>query len=61
MIIETSANRFYQVKEVDPEVNPGLEHVWIGFPVKRIKGKWVTKGKGRTELVRKAATKVVEA
>lgn len=69
MIIETSDNRFYRVTETG---NPDLAHVWFGVAVKKIRGEWVinTKRKtagGRTvnrsfpELVRKAASRVVEA
>ena len=35
MIIETSANRFYQVEETG---NPDLAHVWFGRRVKRVGG-----------------------
>ena len=62
MIIETSANRFYSVVETG---NEHLTHVWYGTPVKHTKAGWVVtaafRKTGRTELVRKEATKVVEA
>jgi hypothetical protein len=58
MIIETSCNNFYQVRETE---NPNLAHVWYGVAVKRVKGEWVPKAKARTELVRKEATRIVEA
>jgi hypothetical protein len=58
MIIETSCNRFYQVQELN---DANLAHVWTGFQVKRVKGAWVAKAKARVELVRKAASRVVEA
>lgn len=60
MIIETSDNRFYRVNETG---NPDLDHVWYGARVKKDKktGKWVRTGKWGIELVRKAATRVVEA
>ena len=65
MIIETSCNHFYNVKELN---DPALAHVWAGYPVKRTKAGFVftTKGLrmaevGKFELVRKAATRVVEA
>jgi hypothetical protein len=58
MIIETSDNRFYQVQELN---DADLSHVWTGFQVKRTKGAWVAKAKARVELVRKAASRVVEA
>jgi hypothetical protein len=35
MIIETSANQLYSVTE---STNPNLSHVYLGKPVKRIKG-----------------------
>lgn len=58
MIIETSDNRFYQVRETG---DANLAHVWVGHAVKRVKGAWVAKAKARTELVRKAASRIVEA
>ena len=58
MIIETSDNRFYSVQ---PAQDPSLDHVWIGFEVKRSKGEWVAKATSRVGLVRKAASRVVEA
>lgn len=57
MIIETSCNTFYRVRETNDE---NLAHVWYGVAIKRVKGQWVEKAKARTELVRKAATRVVE-
>lgn len=61
MIIETSANKFYSVTETN---EPGLSHVWYGLPVKRVRNLWVLKSSARREapeIVRKAATRVVEA
>lgn len=58
MIIETSSNRFYRVTETG---HPNLEHVWNGVEVKRVRGEWVDKKNARTELVRKAATSVVQS
>lgn len=58
MIIETSCNNFYRVTETN-DVN--LAHVWYSVAVKRVKGAWVEKAKARRELVRKAATKVIES
>jgi len=61
MIIETSDNRFYRVWETADE---DLQHVWYGTEVKRTKNAgFVTKrvNPGRFELVRKAASRVVEA
>jgi hypothetical protein len=64
MIIETSDNRFYIVTETG---NPDLAHVWHGFPVKRVRGEYVVTERGKSlqyrdspELVRKAATRIVE-
>ena len=56
-IIETSDNRFFQVADA----GAGLDHVWIGVEVKRVKGVWAPKAKAREQLVRKAATRIVEA
>ncbi len=58
MVIETSDNRFYRVTETG---NVDLQHVWFGVAVKRVAGQWVEKAKARQELVRKAATRVVES
>ena len=65
MIIETSANKFYTVFET---LAPGLDHCWYGYSVKQVGGKFVLTAAGaraqaanRPELVRKAATKIVEA
>jgi hypothetical protein len=60
MIIETSANRFYEVFE---NVSPELAHVWRGEEVKRDRktGEWKYTKARRSELVRKAASRIVEA
>lgn len=58
MIIETSDNRFYSVRETG---DTALAHVWVGVAVKRTKAGYVPKAKARNELVRKAACRVVEA
>ena len=64
MIIETSDNRFYAVAETG---NPALAHLWYGIPVKRSRGEYVPTVRGENlqrrnspELVRKAATRIVE-
>ena len=58
MIIETTDNRFYRVEELN---DPDLAHVWRGIRVVRCKvgNGWAEKAT-RTELVRKAASRVVE-
>lgn len=58
MIIETSANQFFRVTETG-DVN--LSHVWNGVEVKKVKGTFVDKKNSRSVLVRKEATRVVEA
>lgn len=61
MIIETSSNVLYCVV---PTNDPSLDHVWHGWPVKLVKGHYARKTvKGQpapVELVRKAATRIVE-
>ena len=57
MIIETSDNRLYSVRETG---DPDLAHVWIGVEVKKIRGAYVPKAKARPTLVRKDATRIVE-
>lgn len=56
MIIETSCNHYYRVRETEA---PGLGHVWLGVEVKRVNGQWVDKTATKPELVRKDATKIV--
>ena len=58
MIIETSDNRFFRVVETSAPMPP---HVWIGLEMKRLRGQWVAKANAKPQLVRKAATKIVEA
>lgn len=66
-IIETSANQLYRVWETN---KPGLDHCWYGYSVKlkRASGAYIltaagerAKAANRPELVRKAATRIVEA
>ena len=61
MIIETSSNQFFQVKDATISNGQVLDHAWLGFAVKRVKGVWVPKAGAREMLVRKAATRIVEA
>lgn len=56
MIIETSANQLYLVRETG---NPATAHCWIGIAVKRVAGAYVPKAKARPEMVRKAASRIV--
>ena len=56
MIIETSDNRFFNVRETG-DVN--LAHVWIGIEVKKVRGAYEPKAKARATLVRKAASRIV--
>lgn len=61
MIIETSDNRFYRVVETG---DANLAHVWNGVEVKLVsgrKGTWTDKKNARTQLVRKAGSRVVSA
>lgn len=58
MIIETSDSRFYKVREIEDN---NLFHLWTGIAVKRVKGEWLPKANSRPELVRKMASRVVEA
>lgn len=60
MIIETSDNRFYVVTETG---DANLAHVYFGRQCRRNKaGVWILKNPNapRPELVRKAATRIVE-
>lgn len=60
MIIETSDNRFYRVTEIN---DPNLAHCWYGIELRKNRktGKLTPRDASRLELVRKAATRVVEA
>jgi hypothetical protein len=65
MIIETSDNRFYRVVDTG---QPGLDHCYFGIPMKRQGHEWAMTASGiraykngRPELIRKAATRIVEA
>jgi hypothetical protein len=58
MIIETSDNRFYCVTE--PK-DADLAHLYHGFRVKKVRGKWVEAAKAQLTYIRKAATRIVEA
>ena len=54
-IIETLAGQFFQVRDA----GAGLDHVWLGIEVKRVKGGFAAKAKAREILVRKAGTRVI--
>jgi len=56
MIIETSDNRLYRVRETG---NTDLAHVWFGLRVKKTSAGYVPVKNARDELVRKAACRVV--
>ena len=58
MIIETSSGQLFSVTETG---KPGLDHVWTGVAVKKVKGQYIIKATARPQLVRKAATTVVDA
>lgn len=65
MIIETTDNRFFDVWETRAA---GLDHVWYGYEMKRIKDGFILTARGlkeakrcRPQLVRKEASRVVEA
>ena len=69
-IVKTSAGRLYRVTETG---DANLAHVWMGIEVKHVAGhwsdelntnvgpQWVAKKNARPALVRKAATRIVEA
>jgi hypothetical protein len=62
VIVETSDNRFFAVREYG---DPSIQHCWIGYEVKKRKdGRYTAKIKTKTPrltLVRKAASKIIEA
>ena len=62
MIIETSANQLFKVWEAAPPYS----QAWIGIEVKRVRTvngpqHYQIKAHAREQLVRKAATRVVDA
>jgi hypothetical protein len=56
VIIETTDNRFFNVRETG---DANLAHVWIGIEVKRVRGAYEPKAKARPTLVRKEASRIV--
>lgn len=58
MIVETTDNRFFRVRE---DNDPALSHLWIGVPVKRSKGTWVPRANAKQTLVRKEGSRIVGA
>lgn len=58
MIIETTDNRIYSVRETG---NANLAHLWIGVEVKRSKAGFVPKARAREELVRKEGSRTIMA
>jgi hypothetical protein len=58
MIIETSCIHLYRVTEA----SAGLEHCYAGTEVKRVKGGgFEVKKNAKSTLVRKAATRIIDA
>lgn len=55
-IIETLAGQFFRVRETGSD---GLDHVWYGVEVKRVRGAFVDKKNAREILVRKIGTRQV--
>ena len=58
MIIQTSAGQTFRVTETG---DANLAHVWYGVAVKKVRGDWVDKANNFPHLVRKEASRVVEA
>lgn len=61
-IIETSSNQLFRVSD---HPDSRITHAWIGIEVKRIRtglgDYYEPKARARKQLVRKAATRVIEA
>ena len=57
MIVVTTDNRRFRVRE---DNDPNLSHVWIGIPVKLVKGVWVPKAHAKQQLVRKEGSTVLQ-
>lgn len=49
LIVETTDNRLFSVCAAPN----GLEHLWLGAPVKMVRGEWVP-ARGKEQLVRRA-------
>lgn len=56
-VVETLANQFFFVRELD---DPSLAHCYEGIEVKRVAIGWQTKAKARPILIRKEGCKVLE-
>jgi len=56
MIIETSSNQLFRVRD-----SADFDHAWIGVEVKKVGGVYMPKAKAREILVRKAASRIVDA
>ena len=54
MIIETTDNRFFEVR-----TNGTYDHVYEGVEVKKVRGTFVAKKNARRTLVRKLASRIV--
>lgn len=53
-VIEDSSNQRYAVRD-----DAGMEHAWIGLPVKFSREGWLPKVNAKERLVRKAASRIV--
>jgi hypothetical protein len=58
MIIRTTDDRLFRVRD---DRDPALAHVWIGVPVKRLRGEYVPRANAKQTLVRKEGSVVVGA
>lgn len=55
MIVETSENRLFRVRDAGAD----LPHVWLGIPVKKVRGAYEPKAGAREQMVRKLGCRVV--
>lgn len=55
-IVETTDNRLFSVRDAG---DANLDHVWFGYPVKRVRGEYLVPQYAREQTVRKAGSRVV--
>ena len=54
-IVEDSAGTLYRIADA----GPGLEHTWVGTPVKRVGGRFMDRANAVPRLIRRVGCRVV--
>ncbi len=55
-IVETSDNHLFRVTDVPGGDHP---HLWLGVPVKKVRGEYVERAKAKPVTVRRAGCRIV--